>query len=191
MPGGGGGGGGSGIGLGDIATAAACALAGLPVGCSTSEIIHKGLTSAFPKRGGGQTARSCEPPTVYDPELDTCIFEGSPGEVSVPDVTDTGQPDVGMGMFGLLSTSPIIVGEVNGNPIRRCPHPGLVLGKDNRCYAKGGSMGITNRQRKWPKRKCMSRTEKDMKAISNASKAAKRLKKKFKGTGFKVVKTGR
>lgn len=178
-------------GVGGFVGDTACALAGLPAGCTFAEVAAAAVARAFGQAtGGGQTPTTCPDPTVYDPTLDTCILPGSPGEVSVTDVTDT-QPDVSPGMFGFLSTSPIIVGQIRGRPIRRCPHPGLVLGKDNRCYPKGGEMGIPRKMRKWKPHKCQSKADKDLAAMKAAGAAAKRLKKKFSGTGYKVTKTGR
>ena len=123
----------------------------------------------------------CPPPTIFDPGSGVCLTPGSPGEVSVPDVTDVTSPDIGMGVFGLLSMQPIVVGEIQGRPILRCPVPGLVLGKDNRCYSK---KDLPKQLRKWRPHKCSSRTDKQLQAVKKAGAAAKSLKGAFKGTGL-------
>lgn len=178
--------------IGAIARRLACAQAGLPSNCTPEDIaIALGTKLIGGGNGnGGEQAVSCPEPLVYDESLGHCIFVGSPGEVSVQDVTDV-TPDVGAGMFGLMSYEPVVVGQTVNGPIRRCPIPGTVLGKDNRCYVRGGEAGITNRQRKWPKRKHKGRCDRDLDAIKSAGSAIKRMKRKFKGTGFKVTKTGR
>lgn len=95
---------------------------------------------------GGAGFAACEPGFVKN-QFGICEFIGSPADVS------TGQPGTALSTavmtpFG-LSVPSITVGEIRGNPIRRCP-PKLVLGPDNRCYSTGKG-GIQNSQRKWPR----------------------------------------
>lgn len=91
----------------------------------------------------------CPQGTVLNPNNGVCEYPGSPGDISTP-----GGPSGGavMGVFGAPAVPAQVVGEItrtNGQQtlIRRCP-TGLVLGKDNLCYAKGS---IPNKLRKWPK----------------------------------------
>lgn len=146
-----------------------------------------GGTRSFQPEDAGRV-QQCTPPTIFDPASGVCLMPGSPGEISVTDVTDVSVPDVSMGVFGFLSTQPVVVGQTSRGPMLRCPHPGLVLGKDNRCYSK---KDLPLKARKWRPHKCKSTTDKRLDSIEKAGRAAKALKKKFKGTGLKLVKAGR
>ena len=84
------------------------------------------------------------------------------------------------GMFGALSTVP----EVENRVTFRCP-TGLVLGKDNRCYAKGT---ITNKQRKWPKAPKPPVSRSDAVAIRKAAQARERVKKLAHSVGYSTRK---
>lgn len=80
-----------------------------------------------------------------------CVDPGAALPGGTPLMVPAGGQAV-MGVMGAPALSPTVVGEVarsNGQVgvIRRCP-AGLVLGKDNLCYAKGS---IPNKLRKWPK----------------------------------------
>ena len=87
-----------------------------------------------------------------------------------------------MGAFGLPAVTPTIVGQRNGRPIRQCP-TGLVLGKDDMCYA-----GLPNRFRKWPKKAKPPVTAADMKAIRRADRTKTRVKKLAGNVGFTCKK---
>lgn len=100
-----------------------------------------------------------------------------------PAATAGGLQDVSLGIFGLLSAQPMVIGEIRGRPVLRCPHPGLVLGKDDRCYSK---KDLPSKLRKWPPHKCVSATDRKIKAIKAAGAAAKSLTATFKGSGFKI-----
>lgn len=168
--------------LGTLGTIVGTAIGG-PVGGA----LGGALGEAFAP-GDNLPARQCPGGTVFDPQRG-CIFPGSPGEISVRDVTDVGVlQDVSFGVFGLLSAQPMVVGEIRGNPVLRCPHPGLVLGKDDRCYSK---KDLPRTLRKWPPHKCSSAVDKKLKTIKAAGSAAKSLQTTFKGSGYKISKTGK
>ena len=90
-----------------------------------------------------------------------------------------------MGAFGLPAVTPTIVGERNGRPIRQCP-TGLVLGKDNMCYA-----GLPQRFRKWPRKRKPPVTAADMKAIRRAARTSERVKRLAGDVGFTCTPKGR
>lgn len=118
------------------------------LGPIAEEEIRRRLQGRGGSAGGGGGGGGCTPPLVRDPTSGVCLFPGSPGEASVTDVTDVTMPDSGIGPLGLFA-QPTVVGEIQGQPIRRCPR-GLVLARDNMCYSK---KDLPNRFRKHPKRK--------------------------------------
>lgn len=154
--------------------------------------------------GGGMTGAPgttpfAGPAPVQCPPLtvrvgDRCIdpLAAAPGgRPAVTQATGTGMKTVeavGEGIFGLLSTLPVQVGTINGRPIMRCPIPQLVLAKDNRCYSK---KDLPNKLRKWPAHKCKSATDMKLAAIKGAGAAAKSLQAAFKGSGYRISKTGK
>lgn len=87
-----------------------------------------------------------------------------------------------VGAFGMAALIPAIVGEVNGNPIRRCPR-GSVLGKDDLCYNK-----LPKNFRKWPRAARAPVTAGDAKAIRRAESARGRVKKLAGDVGFTCKK---
>ena len=87
-----------------------------------------------------------------------------------------------VGAFGMPALIPAIVGEVNGNPIRRCPR-GSVLGKDDLCYNK-----LPRNFRKWPRAPRAPVTAGDAKAIRRADGARGRVKKLAGDVGFTCKK---
>ncbi len=142
--------------------------------------------------GGGSAGPECPPFTIK--VGDNCVdpLAALPGgRPAVTRATGTGlitQAEIEEGIFGLLSTLPDIVGEINGKPVMRCPVPGLVLGKDNRCYSR---KDLPAKLRKWPPHRCKSATDRKLKAIKDAGSAAKSLAAAFKGSGYKITKTGK
>ncbi len=155
-----------------------------------------GGPQVIPTQQGGFAAPAplpCPPLTFRGPG-GTCIdvLAGAPGGrpmITRRTGTDVGfQGEISEGIFGLLSTQPDVVGDINGRPILRCPVPGLVLGKDDRCYSK---KDLPAKLRKWPPHKCRSATDRKIKAIKAAGAAADSLKRSFKGSGFKISKTGK
>lgn len=91
-------------------------------------------------KGGGT---QCEDGTVYNPDLDICVFPGSPG------AGGGGQPAKGLPPGAVRATT---VGNIRGRPIRRCPKRFVLadpaLFGEGVCFHKAT---ITNKLRKWPK----------------------------------------
>lgn len=90
--------------------------------------------------------------------------------------------DVLPGMFGELS----VVAELVQNFRLRCP-PGLVLGKDERCYAQGKG-GISNSQRKWPKPPRPILSAQDAKVLRQSEAIRGRAKRAAITAGFSCKK---
>jgi len=169
----------------------------LPISALTIDQVLGGIGTAIdfgtqiglfgPQVQPGQTIASqvpCPDPRFERDQLGVCVFTGSPGELTVPSAGDVGPfRDVSIGVFGLMSAQPMVIGEIRGRPVLRCPHPGLVLGKDDRCYSK---KDLPSKLRKWPPHKCVSSTDRKIKAIKAAGAAAKSLTATFKGSGFKI-----
>ena len=88
------------------------------------------------------------------------------------------------GVFGALSVSPTVMSAVR----LRCP-PGLVLGKDERCYAQGKG-GISNSQRKWPKPPRPIMSAQDGKILRRAEAVRGRAKRAAMSAGFTCAKAG-
>ncbi len=164
---------------------------------------------ADPFAAGAPATAQCPPFTIQ--VGDKCIdpLAAAPGGRELVTRATGGsvgfQGEISEGIFGLLSTLPDVVGDINGRPILRCPVPGLVLGKDDRCYSKKDLPGLVlgkddrcyskkdlpAKLRKWPPHKCRSATDRKIKLIKGAGAAADSLKKAFKGSGFKISKTGK
>jgi hypothetical protein len=125
-------------------------------------------------------------------------FDPCPGGVRIPNtnrcfqtpfVPQTSGPSttavvpvsgVQQGIFGALSADPM----VEQTQRLRCP-PGLVLGKDNRCYAKGT---IPRKFRKWVPAKRPPVSASDAACIRRANAAVNRVKKLAQSTGRLSVK---
>lgn len=122
----------------------------------------------------------CTPPTIWNSDLGSCIFPGSPGA--------GGGGQAQMGAFGIPAVAPTVVGQRQSNngtvPIRECP-TGTVLGKDNLCYAKGS---IPMKFRKWRPAKKAPITAADAAAIRKADRAKTRVKKLAGAVGFSCRK---
>jgi len=140
-----------------------------------------------PPTFGPTTGGPCPPLTFRGPS-GTCIdlFALPPGGRPAVTAQTVVPSEVGQGIFGMLSTEPFAVGQINGRPILRCPIPSLVLAKDNRCYSK---RDLPNKLRKWPKRKAICATDRKIAAIKGAGAAAKSLQASFKGSGYKISRT--
>ena len=165
--------------------------AGLP--CDRGGLIAAGTQGIINLFAGSDTqggpSASCPPPLVPDNATGQCVSPGSPADTSMGGVTTTGYGDAVMGLFGVPALRPAIVGQrtnARGEtvPIRQCP-PGVVLGKDNLCYAKGS---IPNKMRKWPKAAKPPITAADAKAIRKAASAKNRVKKLAGSVGFTCKK---
>lgn len=130
-------------------------------------------TQAPPSTGGGGSGR-CFPPWRPDPRTGECrIFAG---EQSGVDATPVGEAV--MGQYG-AALAP-------GNMVidRAVCLRGMQLGNDGLCYNKGQ---ISNKQRMWPAGRRPLLTGGDMRAISIAARAGKRLErttKRLQGIGL-------
>lgn len=111
---------------------------------------------------------------------DKCVNPGAMLPGGVPFTTTPGA--VTPGAFGALSTDAIIVSSVK----LRCP-PGLVLGKDDRCYAQGKG-GISNRQRKWPAAPKPWLSARDKKLLTKADSIRGKVKTVATTAGFSCKK---
>jgi len=108
--------------------------------------------------GNGDRDQRCPAGTVWDPELRFCVSPESPfgaGRVG---------GDVMMGRFG-----PAVAPMEELRSVAQCP-TGMALGKDGLCYDH-----IANRDRKYPRGRRPLLTGGEMRCISRASTAAKRL----------------
>ncbi len=114
--------------------------------------------------GGGRNiaaAAPCFPPfRMFEGSCVRPFLGNQPG----PDDTPIGDPV--MGRYG--------AGEVPGNMVvnRAVCRPGMVLGDDDVCYNRSQ---ISNKERQWPRGRRPLLTGGDMRAISTAARAGKRL----------------
>ena len=111
------------------------------------------------------------------------------GDLPLIDVTPVGLPGpatgpgaVTPGAFGALSVDPMLMSTVR----LRCP-TGLVLGKDDRCYAQGKG-GISNSQRKWPRAPRAIMSAQDGKILRKADAVRGRVKRVAATAGFTCKK---
>jgi len=102
------------------------------------------------------------PLMVWDEVKGKCVF--GLGDQPGPDDTPIG--DTVMGQYG--------AGEVPGNHVinRAVCRRGMVLGSDGVCYNRSQ---ISNKERAWPRGRRPLLTGGDMRAISTAARAGKRL----------------
>lgn len=133
---------------------------------------------------GGTFGKECPPGTfnVFGTCLDLQPGGETQGEGFVVPNGSSGMSPVA-GRYG-PAYRPSQVGTVNGRPIRRCV-PGMVLGRDNLCYEK---RAISRSERKWPKAAKPPITVGDAKAIRQADRAKKRVKKLAGDVGFSCKK---
>jgi len=101
---------------------------------------------------------SCPPPLIYDPQRDICLSAKS-GEGR-----DTFSGTAVVGRFG-----PAIVAESELREVSVCP-TGMALGKDGLCYDH-----LPNRDRKYPRGRRPLLTGGEMKCISRAASAGRKL----------------
>jgi len=140
---------------------------------------HKFLTStlADAARAAGLTGGSslvggdCPAGLFADPLTGICQFPGSPIDVDLGGGMNVGPGGAVMGRYGAALTP--------GNmPIQRAVClSGMQLGDDGLCYNKGS---ITNRQRMWPRGRKPLLTGGEMRAISVAATAGRRLERTTK-----------
>jgi len=153
-----------------------------PMASLSRKTIHRGFHRArkialklgLPDPGHGRHADPSLGITT-SPNLPDCFFGFKRHPVTgkcVPALgeqvgrDDTPIGDVIMGRYG--------AGEVPGNHVinRAVCRPGMVLGDDGNCYNR---TQITNKQRAWPRGRRPLLTGGDMRAISTAARAGKRL----------------
>ena len=94
-----------------------------------------------------------------------------------------------MGAFGTPAMQPNIVGQVANsrgevNPIFRC-NPGMVLGKDNLCYAKSA---ISKKDRKWKPAAKPPMSASDAKALRRIGTLQRKVKGLAKNAGLSCRK---
>ena len=153
---------------------------GGPIGAAAG-FLGGGAPSIAPQRISGALPGKC--PGVgsfYVPGVG-CVNVGDLGPAGAPAITQPGTelvsvPLVSEGMFGALSTTPVSVASSR----LQCPK-GLVLGKDERCYAKGT---IPPKLRKWRPATRPPITAGDVRAIRRAASAKGRVKKLGKDVGL-------
>ena len=151
-----------------------------------------GAASGFFGGGGAPSPPPASAPfTPTDPcpsgvmILDRCVTGDIPlidvGPATLP-APFAGPGDVRPGAFGALSVDPVMLSTVR----LRCP-TGLVLGKDDRCYAQGKG-GISNSQRKWPKAPRAIMSAQDGKILRKADAVRGRVKRVAATAGFTCKK---
>lgn len=148
------------------------------------DLIDTGRQALAP--GGGASGTSCPEGFKVDSQ-GRCVAEGIGGalERTLPGgapgmLTDQYGPAV-MGAFGKPALVPAQVGTImrqdgSVGPVLRCP-AGMVLGKDDLCYAKSS---ITKADRKWkpsPKPPMTASDAKALRRIGTLQKKIKRLAK--------------
>lgn len=130
---------------------------------SAGDVIDAGIEIIT----GGGSQRDCGPLRVWDEVAGKCVF--GLGEQAGRDDTPGG--DVVMGLYG--------AGEMPGNMVvnRAVCRPGMVIGDDGVCYNRSQ---IKNSQREWPRGRRPLLTGGDMRAISTAARAGRRLERTTK-----------
>ena len=149
-----------------------------------------GIKGLFDIGGGGGApalptfgpSGPCGPGQLKIPGTEFCIEPPI-----IPTLTGTGETfaptgPVTPGAFGALSVDPVMMSTVR----LRCP-TGLVLGKDDRCYAQGKG-GISNSQRKWPKAPRAIMSAQDGKILRKADAVRGRVKRVAATAGFTCKK---
>jgi len=123
---------------------------------------------------------------IVDP---TAALPGGRPFVQLANGTDVAAPagTAVVGAFNLPAMVPQVVGLIadhhgQANPIRRCL-AGMVLGKDDLCYA-----GLPNKWRKWPKAARPPVSASDAKAIRRAAASVNRVKRLAKSVGLTTKK---
>ena len=109
---------------------------------------------------GGGGAPGCDPPLRRDPTTDLCVYPGSP----VGAGAFGGEAIMGQYGAGMVAGSQIIDRATCGR--------GMQLGNDGVCYNKSQ---ISNKQRMWPAGRKPLLSGGDMRAISIAARAGRRM----------------
>lgn len=131
------------------------------IGCPGSSLIL--LPPGVPGQSG-----PCDPGTVWDPDLGYCVSPRSPfGGQQLADQFG----EAVMGQYGAA-----LVPKQRATTTLVCPK-GAVLGKDDLCYNK---KDITNKERQWPRGRRPLLTGGEMRCISVASSASRKLQRKQK-----------
>jgi len=130
---------------------------------SAGDIIDAGIQIIT----GGGSQKNCGFGRVWDEVKGQCVF--GLGEQAGRDDTPGG--DVVMGRYG--------AGEMPGNMVvnRAVCRPGMVIGDDGVCYNRSQ---IKNSEREWPRGRRPLLTGGDMRAISTAARAGRRLERTTK-----------
>jgi len=130
---------------------------------SAGDIIDAGIEIIT----GGGSQRDCGFGKVWDEVRGKCVF--GLGEQAGRDDTPGG--DVVMGRYG--------AGEMPGNMVvnRAVCRPGMVIGDDGVCYNRSQ---LKNSEREWPRGRRPLLTGGDMRAISTAARAGRRLERTTK-----------
>ena len=125
-------------------------------------------------------------PTGYRWNGTACVEEGVGGTVAR--ILPGGDTGYGSDIYGQAVVGafgrPGIVPATEPITTRRCP-PGMVLGKDDVCYARSS---IRNSDRKWPKPPRPVLSASDMKTIRRIKTLQNRVKKAAQTTGFSCKK---
>jgi len=116
----------------------------------------------FFRESGGE---ACQPPLVLDQDGVTCVFPGSPADISLGGAL--GGVTV-MGRYGAA-----MVPETEQRLHRECL-PGMVLGDDNNCYNR---RDLKNSERKYPKGRAPLLTGGERNAITKAARAARKIQR--------------
>jgi hypothetical protein len=173
--------------FGGVACTALTAL-GFPCNAAgVTQAFQAGYSFVTGGGGGGSSFNQqsqCEPPLVINSDTGICEFPGSPGDISTPGGPSGQVNGSGSSIFGLPYFLPVTVGTIKGKPIRRCPSE-TVLGRDNKCYAKGA---IPRKYRKWKPARKAPVTAADAAAIRKATSARARVKKLAGDVGFTCKK---
>lgn len=136
--------------------------------------------SGMPMNGGGNlTPTNC--PTGYSMVLGQCVANNP--MAMLPGGAPMFMQPAQAGYFGALSAP----ATMHSQTVLKCPR-GLILGKDNRCYAKGS---IPRQHRKWAPepRPLVSRS--DVKALARIKSIRSRVKKAASSAGLVTTTRGR
>ena len=144
-------------------------------GCPGTQVRVEGVCRPTPDSAGGcpvgfiKRGDVCMP--ILAGEKQTGL--GALGQRLIPG-GETGRFEFGEAIMGRYG--PALVPAGRALEVSVCP-PGAILGNDGLCYNRGT---ITNRQRKWPRGRRPLLTGGDMRCISIAAAAAKKLQGKQK-----------
>lgn len=145
--------------------------------------------------GASQLVADCPEGFRLDPETGRCLQEGVRGAIErfLPGgqagtlADEMGQPVIGaFGQAGVIPAARGTIQRADGStgPILKCPR-GMVLGKDDICYAKSV---VPRKFRKWAPAARPPVSAGDAKAIRKADSARNRVKNLAKKSGFSCKK---